>query len=153
MAVISDYQNKKIKRHIRLTRGAFYFLGVPVIGPYIRRQLQKKIKEFRLYQGTDESVSVLIRGAGRCAVGERVCASCSANSPVTESVFLDDLAISMVDSGQARFVAADEAIATLKKYPHNPLIVSTVSGKEQEICRSYPNDCIYWNMKIRGFEF
>jgi hypothetical protein len=152
MAGIADYERKKIKRQIKMTWMAFHFLGIPILGPCIGRRLQEKIKGFRLYQATDESVSALIRNAERCAVGERVCSSCSAHSPVTESVFLDDLAIAMVCSRQARFVSADEAIATLAMYPDNPLIVSTIEGHEQEICRSYPKDCIYWNMKKRGFQ-
>lgn len=66
---------------------------------------------------------------------------------------MDDLAVAMVRSGQARFVTGDEAISILEKYPGNPLIIANVSEKAQEICRSYPKDCIYWNMKKNGFEF
>jgi hypothetical protein len=153
VAELSEYESKKIKSHIIITRLTLHLLTCPFIGPHIRRKLQEKIKDFQLHQETMETVSLLIRNAERCAVGERVCASCSRNSPVTESVFLDDLAIVMVRSGQARFVHGDEAITILEKYPGNPLIVASISGKVQEICRSYPKDCIYWNMKKNGFEF
>lgn len=153
MAELSDYGSKKIKSHIIITRLALHLLAYPIIGPHIRKKLQEMIKDFQLHQETMETVSLLIRNAERCAVGERACASCSRNSPITESVFLDDLAVAMVRSGQARFVNGDEAITILEKYPDNPLIVARISGKAQEICRSYPKDCIYWNMKKNGFEF
>jgi hypothetical protein len=150
---LSDYESKKIKRHILFARGTIHFFAYPFIGVYAQRKMQEKIKNFHLRRENMEAVSVLIRNAGRCAVGERVCASLSKNSPITESVFLDELADAMIKSGQARQVSGDEAIKTLEKYPKNPLIVACISGKKQEICRSYPEECIYWNLKKKGFEF
>ena len=52
----------------------------------------------------------------------------------------------MVKAGKARSVEKEDAIRTLKKYPKNPLITAKVSNKYMEICRSYPEDCIYYNM-------
>jgi hypothetical protein len=120
---------------------------------YESRKIKSQIRPFRLHVETPESVSVLIRNPGSCAVGERVCASLSRGSPVTESVFLYELAAEMVRSGQARFVDGDTAIAVLEKYPvHPPLVVAHISGKAQEICRSDPEDCIFWNLKKRGID-
>ena len=153
MALVSDYENRKIKRQIILARWALQLFGCPVLGSFIRRKVQEKIKSFQLHPGNLETVSILIRNAELCAVGVRVCASTSPGSPVTESVFLDELATAMVRSGQARFVNADEAITILGRYPDNPLVVASVSGRQQEICRSYPKDCIYWNLKKEGLKF
>ena len=52
----------------------------------------------------------------------------------------------MVNAEKARYVKKKDAIFTLEKYPKNPLILAKVSNKYMEICRSYPQDCIYYNM-------
>jgi len=52
----------------------------------------------------------------------------------------------MTNAGKARYVENEEDINTLKKYLKNPLILSKVSNKYMEICRSYPEDCVYYNM-------
>jgi len=153
VAELADYESRKIKTHIVVTRSLLHLISIPVIGPVIRKKLQEKIHAFHLEVGTYETAVLLIRNANRCAVGERVCASCSRSAPVTESVFLDELADVMVRSRQARFVPAGDAVACLEKYPKNPIIVARIAGRRQEICRSYPEDCIYWNMKKRDFLF
>ena len=152
MAELSDYESRKIKHHLRVARWTLHLISFPLIGPWLREKMREKIRPFHLNTETPESVSVLIRNAGSCAIGERVCASLSRGSPVTESVFLDELAVAMVRSGQARFVDSDTAIAVLEKYPGHPLIVAHISGNAQEICRSYPEDCIFWNLKKRGID-
>jgi hypothetical protein len=43
----------------------------------------------------------------------------------------------------------EKAIDTLAKYKKNPLVVSTVSGKPVELCRTSPETCVYWNMEKR----
>lgn len=153
MAELSDYESKKIKRHILMARWMMHLFPCPFIGSFLQGTIRNRIKPFSLRLVNMETVSLLIRSAELCAVGDRVCSSLSQDSPITESVFLDDLAGAMVRSGQARIVNRDEAIAILEKYPENPLIVARISGKEQEICRSYPKNCIYWNLKKKGFEF
>jgi methylmalonyl-CoA mutase cobalamin-binding subunit len=68
-------------------------------------------------------------------------------TPLTESVFLDDLAGGMVEVGKAKFVTKEEAIDNIKKHQKNPIIVSKVSGQHSEICLTWPKKCLYWNME------
>jgi len=91
-----------------------------------------------------------IQAADRCAVGPRVCCCNNPEAEFTESVFLDELAEGMVAAGKAEMVNKQKAIDTLAKYRKNPLVLSTVSGKPMELCRTSPETCIYWNMEKRG---
>ncbi len=97
-----------------------------------------------------ETASKLIRESKRCAVGERVCRAIYRDSELTESVFPDELAAGMVGSGKARYVPGEEAIQRLNRYPDNPLILSKVSGRYVEICRSLPAMCVYWGVEGCG---
>ncbi len=80
---------------------------------------------------------------------ERICRAINKDSKLTESIFLDELGEGMVNVGKAHYVEKEDAICTLKKYPKNPLILAKVSNKYIEICRSYPEDCIFYNMQRR----
>ncbi|MEN6592066.1 MAG: hypothetical protein ABFC12_02330 [Methanobacterium sp.] len=64
------------------------------------------------------------------------------NSEFTESVFLNRLAEGMIDARKAKPAEKEAAISTLNKYPKNPLILSKVSGKYLEICRSTPPNIV-----------
>ncbi|WP_156785990.1 hypothetical protein [Archaeoglobus veneficus] len=57
----------------------------------------------------------------------------------------------MVKIGKARMVTKEEAVKTLKKYS-TPIIVSKVSGKYMEICRSSPRECVYWCAERAGLK-
>jgi hypothetical protein len=153
MASLADYESGRIKNQIVRARTAMHFLSVPVVGRFVREKLQDRIRDFNLRCIPVETASDVIREARCCAAGERVCYSCSDKTHFSESVFLDELAEVMVASGQAHFVSGDEAVTTLLKYPDNPLVIARISGKDSEICCSYPKDCIYWNMKAHGFDF
>ncbi len=96
-------------------------------------------------------VSKLIQGAEKCAVGERTCRALLPDSTLTESVFLDELADALVDAGHANWVTKEEAISTLGKYK-SKIIVSKISGKYMEICRTYSKTCIFWNMEKCGLK-
>jgi hypothetical protein len=91
-----------------------------------------------------------IQSAGRCAVGPRLCCPNNDQGQFTEAVFLDELAEGMVAAGKAEMVSKEEAMDTLAKYKQNPLVISTVSGKPMELCRTSPETCVYWNMEKRG---
>lgn len=90
--------------------------------------------------------------AEKCAVGDRVCLCEFPDSPHTESVFLDELAEAMVEAGKARFVSKETARHTLSEYKGRPIIISRVSGKYMEICRTWPKNCLYWNFEKRGLK-
>jgi hypothetical protein len=91
-----------------------------------------------------------IQAADRCAVGPRACYPNNPEGEFTEAVFLDELAEGMVAAGKADMVSKEKAIAALAKYKKNPLVLSTVSGKPMELCRSSPETCVGWNMEKRG---
>lgn len=135
-------------------RRAFRFLRfrhVPFLGPRIKRKLVKKALEYEAKVLRVENARELIRGAGKLAVGERVCRCVfKTHTPFTESIFLDGLAEAMVHAGKAHFVTEEVALETLLKYPKHPIVLSKVSGHHVEICRSVPAKCIYWNLEKRG---
>jgi len=56
----------------------------------------------------------------------------------------------MVEAGQAKYVTKEEAFAVMDKYESHPIIISKVSGKYSEICRTWPEKCLYWNMEKKG---
>ena len=90
-----------------------------------------------------------IQAAHRCAVGPRACHANNPDGEFTEAVFLDELAEGMAAAGKAELVDKEKAIDTLAKYKKNPLVLSTVSGKPMELCRTSPETCVYWNMEKR----
>jgi len=150
MASVDYYATGKILTITRLALRSLKFVNIPIAGYLIRKKLLKRVKSFepRLIDMTEASES--IRKSEKCAVGERVCRELHRNSELTESVFLNELAEGMVKSGKARYVTEKEAINTLKKYHGKPVIVSRVSGRYMEICRSLPEVCVYWRMEKCG---
>lgn len=124
------------------------FIRYPLIGPTIAKILLDGAEEFEPEVVDITDASKLIRQSLKCAVGERVCRTNHKNSEVTESVFLDELAVGMVNAGKARYVPFENAIETLQKYSNDhPLILSHISKKPMEICCSSVGNCIYWNMQ------
>jgi len=146
MPTIDDYTSGKVLKNVKLTLYFLKLVKIPVLGQRIGKELLKKIivSEPRLID--INTASILIHESKKCAVGERVCRAMNKDSKFTESVFLDELAEGMINAGKARYVKKEDAIQTLKKYPKNPLIAAKVSNKYMEICRSYPEDCVYYNM-------
>ena len=94
-----------------------------------------------------DAAIALIRNSKTCAIGERVCRCLHQGSPLSETVFLDELAVGMVAAGKARFVNVDAAIDNVRKYHTGPVVVTKVSGKHAEICRTWAKRCVYWNME------
>ncbi len=72
------------------------------------------------------------------------------DTPLTESVFLDELAEGMAAAGKARLVDRDEACDTIRAYRKHPIVVSRVSGKPAEICPTWAKTCLYWNLEKHG---
>jgi len=152
MADINDYVSGEILTDTKLALHSLKFLKIPIVGSQIGKGLSKKIRKFEPKLIDIKRASMLIQESKRCAVGERVCRAINKNSEFTESVFLDELAEGMVRVGKARYATKEEAINTLKKYPHNPLILSKVSGKYMELCRSAPRECVYYNLERCGLK-
>lgn len=152
MADVNDYVRGKILTDTKQALHSLKFVKIPVVGSLIGKELLTRIKKFEPKLIDMETASKLIQESKKCAVGERVCRAIHKNSDLTESVFLDELAKGLVKVGKARYVTKEEAINTLKKYPNNPLILSKVSSKYMEICRSSPMKCVYWNMERCGLK-
>lgn len=152
MADVNDYITGKILTDVKLSLFSLKLVKIPIVGSLIGKELLKRIRKFEPKLIDMKMVSNLIQESKKCAVGERVCRVIHKNSEFTESVFLGELAEGMVKIETARYVTKEEAINTLKKYPNNPLILSKVSDKYMEICRSLPKKCIYWNMEKFGLK-
>ena len=153
MANVDDYVTGKILIDTNLVLSSLKFVKVPIIGSLIGEELLKRIRKFEPKLIDMETAAKVIQESEKCAVGERVCREIHRNSEFTESVFLDELAERMIKIEKARYVTKEEAINTLKKkYYINPLILSKVSGKYMEICRTLPKVCVYWNMERRDLK-
>ena len=146
MATIEDYTSGKVLKNVKLTLFSLKLVKIPFVGPMVKNELLKRIKNFEPKIINMETASKLIQESKKCAVGERVCKALNKDSEFTKSVFLDKLAEGMIRVGKAQLVKKEEATTTLKKYPKNPLILAKVSNKYLEICRSYPKDCVFFNM-------
>jgi hypothetical protein len=150
MATVEDYGSGRILRSIRFAHLGLRAAGSPLIGPVITRIMEERMESFGIRPVTLDDAGTIIEGCRCCAAGPRVCQPLFPGSAVSESVFIDELAERMAVAGKARMVTKDQAVETLTKYPHNPLLISKVSGRYQEICRSDPEVCIYWKMRRSG---
>lgn len=152
MADVQNYTTGKVLKDVKLALFYLRFIKIPIIGSSIEKKLLEKILTFEPKRIDIRTASELIQEAKKCAIGERVCRAIQKKSEITEAVFLDELAEGMVEVGKARYVTKEEAVNTLEKYPRNPLILSKVSSKYMEMCRSSPKECIYWNMERHGLK-
>jgi hypothetical protein len=150
MGTIEDYSTGRVLENIRKALHVFDSMEGSLSNNEQAVRIHKKIQEFEPRILSVPEASVYIRKAAIIALGERVCQALHPGSVSTESVFLDELAEAMISSGQARLASIEDAEQTLKKHSHHPLIISKVSGKYQEICASYPPDCVYWSAEKRG---
>lgn len=152
MATIEGYGSGRVLRDIRLAHVALGCAGIPLAGPAIVRNLERRMQLLGIRPVTPAEAGILIDTSGRCAAGPRICHAlfpCSADS---EAVFLDELADRLAAAGKACPVTKEQAKAVLAEYPANPLILSKVSGRYVEICRSDPAVCIYWKMRRAGLK-
>lgn len=147
MAEVKDYITGKVCRDIEQTFAILRKTKEPLPGSPIGLAIEKEIKKLRPKKITIEEAVKLIRDAQKCAAGRRACDAVHPDSKYAESVFLDELAEGLVGVGKARYVTCEEAKETLEKYWQGPLVVTSVSGKYMEICRTFPKNCIYWNLE------
>jgi hypothetical protein len=147
MATIQDYMSGKVCEQIKKAFSVFESVEAPLNDTEVGKSMLNNVKQLEPRKLTIDEAMKLIQESMQCAIGERVCRSLHKETPLTESVFLDDLAAGMVEAGKARFVTKDEAIDNVRKYQKSPIIVSKVSGKHSEICPTWPKKCLYWNME------
>jgi len=150
MAEISDYISGKMLESVKLAFMVFDSTPGSMADTDLGKMMLKNVSKFEAMILTSEKAKNFITDAATCAVGQRVCRKLFPESPLTESVFLDELAVAMVEAGNAKYVTKEEASTILDKYNNNPIIISKVSGKYAEICRTWPEKCVYWNMEKRG---
>jgi len=152
MAEVNDYTTGKVLVDIKQTFKVLESVGGSLSGSKIGERMLEEATKFEPRVIDIDGASQLIQESNKCAAGERVCRALFKDSPLTETVFLDELAEGMEKAGKAKYVTKDEAITILKKYPKNPIILSRVSGKYMEICRSWPENCVYWNLEEHGLK-
>ncbi len=153
MATIEDYVSGKVCGQIEKSFAIFDAAGKSSLaGTRIGDILSENVAKLAPLKLTIDQAIRLIEDARQCAVGPRVCKAVHTEAPLTESVFLDELAEGMVNAGKAREVTKTEAVETLMKYRRHPIIVTKVSGKHAEICPTWAKKCIYWNMEKHGLK-
>ncbi|NEX14011.1 MAG: hypothetical protein C1941_04865 [Prosthecochloris sp.] len=150
MGTINDYTGGKVLEDISKALNVFRSTEEKLHKTEIGQKMLRNIQAFEPIVITMELAVEYIRKAKKIAVGERVCRALNPDSDFTESVFLDELSDAMVKAGMAKKCTEEEAKTALRKYPDNPLILSKVSEKHAEICRSYPKECVYWLAEKRG---
>ena len=148
MATIEDYVSGKVCEQIAKSFAIFDAAGTSSLaGTRIGNILSENVGKLEPLKLTIDQAIRLIADARQCAVGPRVCQAVHTQTPLTESVFLDELAEGMVQAGKAKPVTKAEAIENLMAYQKHPIIVTKVSGKHAEICPTWAKRCIYWNME------
>ena len=148
MSTISEYMSGKICEQISLALTIMDDAPTGQLkGTKIGKALLRNVGELAPRKMKVEEAIVLIRKSEKCAIGERVCRCLHKDAPLSETVFLDELAVGMVSACKAHFVDVDEAVANVRKYHTGPVVVSKVSGKHMEICRTWAKRCVYWNME------
>ncbi len=152
MGTIYDYIGGKILEDISKALHVFRKNEGSLADADIGKRMLSNIAEFEPAVINIYEAANAVRNARTVAIGERVCRTLHPGSIFTESVFLDELADAMLQKGFAEKCSAEEAESVLRKYPNHPLIISKVSGKHQEICRSHPPECVYWLAEKHGLK-
>lgn len=150
MAEVEDYTSGKVLDGIKRIFDVLESSSGSLKDAGIGKKMIEGMRKLDPIGLSTEGASRFVRESNTCAVGERVCRALYKDSPCTESVFLDELAEGMVEAGKARYVTKEEALDVLQKYPQYPIVITRVSGKHAEICSTWPERCIYWNLEKRG---
>jgi hypothetical protein len=152
MATVDDYTSGRILEQAAQVLVLLKSGDDSLAGTREGEQLLAKISTYQPRLIDIAEAEQRIETAHQCAVGPRVCRSNNPEAEFTEAVFLDELAEGMAAAGKAEMVSKEKALDTLAKYKKNPLVLSTVSGKPLELCRSSLETCICWNMEKRGLK-
>jgi hypothetical protein len=150
MANVDDYTSGKVLEQAAQALSFLKSADDSLAGSDMGNLMLEKISAFQPRLLDMAEAEQRIRSADRCAVGPRLCCPNSPEAEFSEAVFLDELAEGMVAAGKAEMVSKEKAVESLAKYKKNPLVASTVSGKPMELCRTFPETCVYWNMEKRG---
>jgi hypothetical protein len=152
MPEVHEYMSGEILFIIKKGFRYFKLLNIPILGSNVEKRILRVLRKAAPTKINVEYAGKLIQGSNICAVGERVCNKLYEEAEFGESVFLDELAKGMVEAGKAKFVDKNDAIQTIDKNRKYPIIITRVSGKYMEICRTLPKQCIYWNSEKHGLK-
>ena len=152
MPTIKGYGSGRVLRDIRYAHFALGCTRIPLAGPVVVRKLEQRMEPLGIRPVTLGEAERLIDASGRRAAGPRIYSPLFPWSACSEAVSLDDLADRLVATKKAVFVTKEQAKAVLARYPQNPLVVSKVSDRYLEICRSDLAVCIYWKMRRAGLK-
>lgn len=152
MGTIDDYRTGDIVEGIRKAESVLASLSALAAGDPAFERIREKIVAFRPVWITAEQAVELIQQAKIVAVGERVCRALHPESPLTQTVFLDDLAEAMAEAGKAGIVSAAEAERIVNPQSRQRFIASMVSGRYLELCAAWPPDCVFCKAERGGIK-
>ncbi len=149
MATVEEYKSGHIAAMAKAAVDGMEAADGPLEDSDVGRFIIQAVEKLAPMRLSEEQAAEYIDQADKCAVGERACVCMYEDVPMTEAVFLDELAEGMAEVGKAALVSKDEAKAALAKYRGRPIMITNVEGKYMEICRSWPKKCVYWNLEMR----
>lgn len=152
MPKVRDYESGNILALIKRAFWLFPHLNTPILGMIVRKYADSELRKCDPYKVPVDYAVRLIRESEQCAVGQRVCNLLYGGADFGKSVFLDELAAGMVGAGKADYVNREEAVRAIAENRRGPIMITSVSGKHMEICRSIPRNCVYWNSEKHGLK-
>ncbi len=152
MPEVRDYESGNILKLITNGFSLFKFTKVPILGSIVKNYATTILDKCNPLKVDADHVVRLIEGAEKCAIGQRVCNELNDGADHGESVFLDELADGLVKVGKAEYVDKEKAINAITVGRKGPIMITRVSGKHMEICRSIAKNCIYWNSEKHGLK-
>jgi hypothetical protein len=150
MATIEQYKSGWVCQAVRQSVQGIKAADGPLAGTGFGDALLHGVAPLAPCKLTLDQAEGFIDRAAVCAVGERMCRNSFPDAPVTRSVFLDELALALAEIGRARLVDKEQAKQVMREQKGRPIVISRVDGRYQEICRTLPENCIYWNMEKKG---
>ena len=147
MATIEQYQSGKAAKMAKQAVEMIQSTEGAILATEQGEIITNNVRALKPLQLNEKQATGFIEKAQRCAVGERICKCMYPEARRSEAIFLDELAEAMVCAGKANFITKEDARSVIKRYPGFPIVISEVSGKYMEICRSWPEKCVYWNME------
>ncbi len=152
MATIEQYQSGEAAEAVKKAFYAMQNIEGSLPDTKLGEIFALKLSELEPLAISEKQAFEYIKDARNCAIGERLCNCEFPDAPSTCAVFLEELADAMVEAGKAAYASKEAACAAVSNHKGKPLVVSRVSGRYMEICRTWPEHCFYWNMEKRGMK-
>lgn len=147
MPTVEDYKSGLVIQQVKYVLNLLNAVEEPIAGSEGGEKLLAMIASLEPKKLDIDNAVTYINDAERCAVGARACYGSFEGTPKTQSVYLDELADGLVEVGKAEYVPKEKAIQVLNEQKGFPIVISKVSGKHMEICRTWSKTCVYWNME------